>query len=161
MSQTPTKILLVEDNPADARLLLEMLAEVGSHASGIELVEVPRLAAAIQRLQDANFDLVLLDLSLPDSQGVATVDRVKDARPNVPIVVLTNQDDDNIAAEALRRGAQDHLVKDQIDRRMLMRAIRYPSSAKSPKPRSIDSWSDKRFSMISIGPSPRLWISSR
>ncbi len=102
-----------------------MVGELGSHASGIELVEVPRLAAAIKRLQDANFDLVLLDLSLPDSQGVATVARLKDARPNVPIVVLASQDDDNIATDALRRGAQDYLVKDQIDRRMLLRAIRH------------------------------------
>lgn len=125
MSQTPTRILLVEDNPADARLLLEILGENGSRPSGFELVEVARLAAAIQRLQDANFDLVLLDLSLPDSQGIATVVRVKDARPDVPIVVLTGYDDDNTATDALRRGAQDYLVKGQIDRRMLLRAIRY------------------------------------
>jgi len=125
MSHRPTKILLVEHNPADAKRLLEMLGEPGSQASDFKLVEVPQLAAAIKQVQESNFDLVLLDLSLPDSQGVATVDRVKDARPNLPIVVLTRQDDDNIATDALRRGAQDYLVKDQIDRRMLLRAIRY------------------------------------
>ncbi|MBI2181111.1 MAG: response regulator [Deltaproteobacteria bacterium] len=125
MSRRPTKILLVEDNPADAKLLQATFDEVGSHASEIELVEVPRLADAIRRLQEANFDLVLLGLSLPDSQGVATVARVKEVRPNLPIVVLTGHDDDNVAANALRRGAQDYLVKGQIDRRILLRAIRY------------------------------------
>ncbi|MBI1997886.1 MAG: response regulator [Deltaproteobacteria bacterium] len=125
MSRRPTKILLVEDNPADAKLLQATFDEVGSHASEIELVEVPRLADAIRRLQEANFDLVLLGLSLPDSQGVATVARVKEVRPNLPIVVLTGHDDDNVAANALRQGAQDYLVKGQIDRRILLRAIRY------------------------------------
>ncbi len=125
MSRRPTKILLVEDNPADAKLLQATFDEVGSHASEIELVEVPRLADAIRRLQEANFDLVLLGLSLPDSQGVATVARVKEVRPNLPIVVLTGHDDDNVAADALRQGAQDYLVKGQIDRRILLRAIRY------------------------------------
>jgi len=158
MSQWPTKILLVEDNPGDARLLREMLdlfnpttrapalaggsrsgfcpTEVVEGAAGLpaglhsqdsdfELAEAPRLAAAIKRLQESDFHIVLLDLSLPDSQGIATVARIKAARPNIPIVVLTGQDDDDVATEALRRGAQDYLVKGQIDRRMLLRAMRY------------------------------------
>ena len=95
------------------------------HDSDFELAEAPRLVAAIKRLQESYFDVVLLDLSLPDSQGIATVARVRETRPALPIVVLTGQDDDDLATEALRRGAQDYLVKGQFDRRMLMRAIRY------------------------------------
>lgn len=125
MSRRPTKILLVEDNPGDVVLLREMLDPFHSRDSDYELAEAPRLASAIKHLQESDFDVVLLDLSLPDSQGIATVARVKDAWPNVPIVVLTGYDDDNIATDALRRGAQDYLVKGQIDRRMLLRAMRY------------------------------------
>jgi DNA-binding response OmpR family regulator len=120
MNQTPTKILLIEDNPADARLLLEMLGEVGSRFA----LSWSKFRLRRPQTPSERFDIVLLDLSLPDSQGVATVARVKYARPNVPIVVLTDQDDDDVATEALRRGAQDYLVKGQIDRRMLLRAIR-------------------------------------
>ena len=100
-------------------------AGLHAHDSDFELSEAPRLAAAIKRLQGSDFDVVLLDLSLPDSQGIATVTRIKAARPNMPIVVLTGQDDDDLATEALRRGAQDYLVKGQIDGQMLLRAIRY------------------------------------
>ena len=117
--------MLVEDNPGDVVLLREMLDPFHSRDSDYELAEAPRLASAIKHLQESDFDVVLLDLSLPDSQGIATVARVKDAWPNVPIVVLTGYDDDNIATDALRRGAQDYLVKGQIDRRMLLRAMRY------------------------------------
>ena len=102
MSKRATKILLVEDNPGDASLLREMLDPFHSHDSDFELAEATRLASAIKHLQESDFDVVLLDLSLPDSQGIATVARVKDAWPNVPIVVLTGYDDDNIATDALR-----------------------------------------------------------
>jgi DNA-binding NarL/FixJ family response regulator len=125
MSKWLTKILLVEDNPGDAGLLREMFGQIHSRDSDFELAEAPRLAAAIKRLQESDFDVVLLDLSLPDSQGIATVARIKAARPNMAIVVLTGQDDDSVATEALRRGAQDYLVKGQIDRRMLLRTMRY------------------------------------
>ncbi|MDP2602342.1 MAG: GAF domain-containing protein [Deltaproteobacteria bacterium] len=125
MSKKPTKILLVEDNPGDANLLREMLNQFHFDDSDFELVEAPRLVAAIKRLQESHFDVVLLDLSLPDSQGMATVARVRETRPTLPIVVLTGEDDDELATEALRRGAQDYLVKGQFDRRMLMRGIRY------------------------------------
>jgi len=125
MSKKPTKILLVEDNPGDANLLREMLNQFHSHDLDFELAEAPRLVAAIKRLQESHFDVVLLDLSLPDSQGIATVARVRETRPTLPIIVLTGQDNDELATEALRRGAQDYLVKGQFDRRMLMRGIRY------------------------------------
>lgn len=125
MSKKPTRILLVEDNPGDANLLREMLRQFHSHDLDFELAEAPRLVAAINRLQESCFDVVLLDLSLPDSQGIATVARVRETRPTLPIVVLTGLDNDDLATEALRRGAQDYLVKGQFDRRMLMRRIRY------------------------------------
>jgi len=106
MSNKPTKILLVEDNPGDANLLREMLNPFHSDDLDFELAEAPRLVAAINRLQESCFDVVLLDLSLPDSQGIATVARVRETRPTLPIIVLTGQDNDELATEALRRGAR-------------------------------------------------------
>lgn len=123
MNSEPIKILLVEDNPADARLLREALAEVGEPSCQLEHVE--RLAAGLQSLRQAQFDAVLLDLSLPDGQGIETVVRVHEAAPALPIVVLTGLNDDEIAIQAVRTGAQDYLIKGQIDGPLLVRAIRY------------------------------------
>lgn len=117
------KILLVEDNPADADLLQELLAEVDEIQW--QVVHVERLKDALQCLSNSHFDVVLLDLSLPDQQGVATVAQTYQAVPDLPILVLTGLNDRVIALEALREGAQDYLVKGKIDSDLLVRAIRY------------------------------------
>ncbi|HEY9601513.1 MAG TPA: hybrid sensor histidine kinase/response regulator [Allocoleopsis sp.] len=117
------KILLVEDNPADADLLQELLADVDE--TQWQVVHVERLKDALQCLIDSQFDVVLLDLSLPDKQGVATVVQTYQAVPDLPILVLTGLNDRVIALEALREGAQDYLVKGKIDSDLLVRAIRY------------------------------------
>ena len=116
-------ILLVEDNPGDARLLREYIAEAETVPSA--LVHVTRLHDALQRLDAESFDVVLLDLSLPDSQGVETCVRVSNHAPGVPIVVLTGLDDETLAINAMQAGAQDYLVKGQIEGPLLMRAMRY------------------------------------
>jgi signal transduction histidine kinase len=123
MNAEPTKILLVEDNPGDARLLREALRDVRD--AQIELAHVGRLDEALGRLKEEQFKVILLDLSLPDSEGIETVVRVQGKAPAVPIVVLTGLDDDKTAVEAVRTGAQDYLVKGQIDGRLLVRAMRY------------------------------------
>ena len=122
--QTATiKILLVEDNPGDALLVRVLLEEAGADRFGV--TEVGRLGEAIERLVEEDFSVVLLDLSLPDSQGLDTVEQVRTAAPRAPIVVLSGLDDEETALQALQSGAQDYLVKGQGDGNLIARAIRY------------------------------------
>jgi len=116
------KTLLVEDNAADARLIREMLKELP--AGTLQLQQVGRLDLAIERLRQETFDVVLLDLGLPDAQGTEALALIQEASRSVPIVVLTGRDDERLASEALRAGAQDYLVKGRSDSQ-LIRAIRY------------------------------------
>jgi two-component system OmpR family sensor kinase len=121
---TTQPILLVEDNPGDALLLKAALRDF-NHTPPFELIHVDRLAAAIERTKQERFDAVLLDLSLPDAKGVETVVRMQREAETLPIIVLTGLDDDAAAVEAVRAGAQDYLVKGQIDGRLLVRALSY------------------------------------
>ena len=117
------KTLLVEDNPADARLIREMLKD--SPAGAFQLQHAARLDAALERLRREKFDVVLLDLGLPDSQGMNTLKLVQETHHGLPIAVLTGLDDQTFAVEALRAGAQDYLVKGRFDGDLLVRSIRY------------------------------------
>ncbi|CAA7616169.1 hybrid sensor histidine kinase/response regulator [Magnetospirillum sp. SS-4] len=121
----PIRILLLEDDPADARLVGQMLRRVKT--TPFEVVVVSRLSEAVARLEagSAAFDVVLADLGLPDSTGIATLDALTGAAPRLPVVVLTGNDDDAIALEALKRGAQDYLVKGIGDAFILSRVVRY------------------------------------
>jgi PAS domain S-box-containing protein len=116
-------ILLIEDNLAEARLLQEVLK--GTVLSRFHLVHVKRLGEAISHLQTDNFDVILLDLTLPDSYGLASLDSIIQYAPTLPIVVLTNTNDDELAVEAVRHGAQDYLVKRQMNQDILVRSLRY------------------------------------
>lgn len=117
------RILLVEDNPGDARLIEVLLADSGS--TGLELVHAAALGEGIERLSAGSFEVILLDLSLPDAHGLDTVRRMREAATGRPIVVLTGLNDESVAVEAVRAGAQDYLVKGQFESGVLMRAIRY------------------------------------
>ena len=120
----PLKILLIEDNPADASLISDMLAQ----ARGWEfaLTWVTSLTSGLERLRGGGIDLVLLDLGLPESTGLATVQRLfAEGIPVPTLVVLSGITDEEIAITALRSGAQDYLVKGQVDSVLLLRAIRY------------------------------------
>ena len=117
------KVLLIEDNTADARLVLELLKDAGG--SLYEVTDAGSLQVGIGQLKAANYDVVLLDLSLPDGFGVDTVARLLVEAPTAPIVVLTGLDDDRSAVDAVRSGAQDYLVKGKFDGPMLARALRY------------------------------------
>ena len=117
------KLLLVEDSSLDARLLRETLKDAPPGAFKLE--HATRLDAALERLSRESFDLVLLDLGLPDSQGPESVVRMHVACPALPIIVLTGLDDPQIALEAVRAGAQDYLVKGRFDAELLIRTIRY------------------------------------
>ena len=118
------KILLVEDSPADSRLLWEMLRESGIK-SRFSLDPAVTLKDALSQLSSRKFDLVLLDLMLPDSSGLDTFRAVHKAYPDVPVVLLTGLSDETLAARAVREGAQDYLVKGQVDAAMLVRSMRY------------------------------------
>ncbi len=117
------KILLVEDNFVDADLLQENLEEADNVQW--ELVHVETLREGLQKLTKEEFSIVLLDLSLPDEQGLATVRRTHAAVPETPIVVLTGLNDEEAALEAVREGAQDYLIKGEFHGSLLMRALRY------------------------------------
>jgi diguanylate cyclase (GGDEF)-like protein/PAS domain S-box-containing protein len=116
-------LLLVEDNPGDARLLREMFNEQGAHNT--ELIHVECVNEAEKYLEAGAVDIIVLDLGLPDAQGMDAVRRTHVAAPRVPLVVLTALDDEVVAAEALQEGAQDYLIKGEIDARGLLRSLRY------------------------------------
>lgn len=117
------KILLVEDNPGDARLVRELLKEVSNFP--YELLHAESIASAVEFLGQSPTDVVLLDFSLPDGQGMRLIQNIVDTDPNVPVVIFTGLDDETVGLDAVREGAQDYLVKGQIDGRLLIRTIRY------------------------------------
>jgi signal transduction histidine kinase len=117
------RVLIVEDNPADVNLMRDALPEAGPIRFHSE--SVARLSDAIALLATGGIDLVMTDLGLPDSQGLATLRELRQAAPNLAIIVLTGNDDQEMAVAAVREGAQDYLVKGQISGGMLVRAVRY------------------------------------
>jgi serine phosphatase RsbU (regulator of sigma subunit) len=119
----PIKVLLIEDNPMDVRLIGMMLRD--SAPALFRLEQVDRLEAGLQQLAAGRFDLVLVDLSLPDSHGLETFSRVHARAPNVPIIVLSGLADETVAVSAVHEGAQDYLVKGQVSGPLLVRAMRY------------------------------------
>ena len=123
MSSESIKVLLVEDNLGDARLLYEGLEEALPGQFGI--THVRRLSEAMEYLWEETCNVVLLDLGLPDSHGLDTLVVTRAQAPGVPIVVLTGFQDEALAVEALKGGAQDYLVKGQVDSKLLGRSMRY------------------------------------
>jgi len=121
---TKTRLLLIEDNPGDARLVREALLET-REGPGFELEWVDRLQSGLGWLDHEQVDLILLDLTLPDTQGLATLQRLRAQVPDIPIVVLTGNRDERTALQALKLGAQDYLTKGEIEGRSLTRSIRY------------------------------------
>jgi DNA-binding NarL/FixJ family response regulator len=119
----PLEIILIEDNPGDARLIREMVAD--ADPSAFNLVSADTLKAAQDMLSGHDTDVILLDLSLPDSRGLDTFNAVHESFPDIPVVVLTALDDEDIAIEALHKGAQDYLVKGRVDGQLLIRSVRY------------------------------------
>src|SRR4030042_4948385 len=123
MKNNPISILLVEDNPRDGALFKEMLGE--ATMVQCELTHCNMLSNALTLLSKGSFGIILLDLSLPDSKGLDTVVRTHAAVPNVPIVVMSGLGDEELAVRALQEGAQDYLVKGQVESNLLIRAMRY------------------------------------
>ncbi|MFA6562012.1 MAG: response regulator [Verrucomicrobiia bacterium] len=123
MSTKAYNILLVEDNAVDARVITEALTKAGEGAFVIQRAE--RLSEGLEKLRTQTIDLVLLDFMLPDSEGMATFTAVRKEAPNVPVVALTGVSDEAVAIEAVRQGAQDFLVKGQVQPKTLHRTLHY------------------------------------
>ena len=117
------KILLIEDNLAEARLLQEFIKLTKSQNFG--LVHVQRLQDGINQLNSQKYDVILLDLTLPDSQGLSSIPQLLQQNPSNPIIVLTNTNDEELGIEAVRQGAQDYLVKRHVNPDTLVRSVRY------------------------------------
>ena len=119
----PIKVLLIEDNPGDARLAEVLLEDIAP--GGFQITHVERIATALERLDETGFDVALLDLSLPDTKGLAGVECLQQKAKQLPIVVLSGLDDAAVSLEAVQKGAQDYLVKGQGSGEVVARAIRY------------------------------------
>ncbi len=117
------KILLIEDSPSDALLIQEELKDAGRES--FEIVRVELITQGLNRLLQETFDVVLLDLFLPDSQGLQSFVQVHTQSPDVPIVVLSGMNDESLALDTVKQGAQDYLVKGQVHGTVLWHAIRY------------------------------------
>jgi len=117
------RILLVEDNRLDVKLLMAMLAN--ARIEQFEFTVASQLWEALDYLESAQFDAILLDLNLPDSKDLDTVSEIHAARPDTPIVVLTGINDESVALKAMQMGAQDYLVKGHINSELLRRSIQY------------------------------------
>ncbi|MFC5471291.1 GGDEF domain-containing protein [Cohnella suwonensis] len=117
------KVLLIEDNPGDMRLIQEALADYDNAEFDVHCADL--LDTGIKLLEQSSFDVVLLDLSLPDSQGIDTITAVREYAKVVPIVVLTGLDDEKLALSAVQQGAQDYLIKGQVNSAAIMRSMRY------------------------------------
>jgi signal transduction histidine kinase len=121
-SDRPLAVLQIEDDAADALLVREMLADINRP---ITLTTVQRLSEGLRLLGEQYWDVVLLDLGLPDSQGIGGLTMLRTQAPDVPVVVLTGLNDESVGIGAVEHGAQDYLIKGQVDERILGRAISY------------------------------------
>ena len=124
MKDGPIRVLLVENESPRAAWVADLVAPK------YELAHARRISETEALLREGPFDVALLDLTLPDSQGLATYTRLKTLAPSMPVILLTGNDDETLALQAVREGAQDYLVKGQVDARMLVRVIRYAMERK-------------------------------
>jgi len=126
MYSSPIKVLLIDDEPAQAWLVAEHLRSMSEKSDKpIDLAHVESLNDGFKRLAEDNIDVLLLDLSLPDSIGLDTLTKARSKYPSMPIVVLTSLEDEQLGVRLVQGGAQDYLVKGQVDGLLLFRTIRY------------------------------------
>lgn len=134
------KVLLIEDNDADARFISEMFKEIKTKK--YELSHVKRLDEGLRLLDNNSFDVLLLDLSLPDSMGLDTFEKAHEHESELPIVILSGLDDEEVAVRAVREGAQDYLMKGEVSSRLLSRAISYAIERQNLERELIESRDD-------------------
>jgi len=123
MTHTIVSVLLIEDNPGDVLLIRELLA--GPEDLRFDIREAGKLSDGLDLLKKDLPQIILLDLHLPDSTGIGTLDAILQEHPRLPVIVLTGMSDYQLGIQAINRGAQDFLVKGDTDRRLLTKAIQY------------------------------------
>ncbi len=119
----PLNILIVEDDIGDRKLLHQLLLKTAPQISNVESAEC--LSEALEKLDADNYDVVFLDLGLPDSQGMKSVSTLSTKAPNVPIIVLSGLDDAQMGVTAVQKGVEDYLVKGHVESDMLARTVWY------------------------------------
>jgi diguanylate cyclase (GGDEF)-like protein/PAS domain S-box-containing protein len=147
------RVLLVEDSPDHAALICAKLKRATRLRT--EITHVGRLSSALECIADGGFDVVLLDFSLPDSFGIDTFRRAHEAAPRLPIIVLTSLDDNELAVQAVREGAQDYLIKREADTRLLVRSILYAIERQTTEDALRDS--EERYALAVRGANDGLW----
>ncbi len=146
----PINILVIEDDSGDARLIKEMLSDVRGRNINLQMAD--RLSKSAEHLSEGNFDIILLDLSLPDSRGLETFVAVYDRAQTVPIIILSGQDDETVAIKAVQAGAQDYLVKGQVDGVLLVRSINYAIERKKMEDKLKNKMNElKKFNKVAVG----------
>jgi Flp pilus assembly CpaE family ATPase len=140
------RVLLIENNPADAGLVRSMLSE--SHGAEFRVEWAKALAPGMILLGRGEIDMVLLDLSLPDSQGLESLTAIRHAAPSIPVVVLTSLDDQDFAHEAVRCGAQDYLIKGELTGGMLARTLSYAMLRQRDQARALRAESQAALNKI-------------
>lgn len=115
--------LILEDDPEDMMILEKLIK--GIKLRNIRYTTVTKLAQAVDALKKGGFDLVISDLTVPDSRGLQTFHALREASPRTPIILLTGMDDETMAVQAMQEGAQDYLIKGEITSNLLQRAARY------------------------------------
>ena len=146
-------ILLIEDTPEDAVLMAALLQKPRGATFRLETVE--SLAHGLERLSRGGIDAIILDLNLPDSRGLETFERVQELDPTIPILILTALQDEAIADQAIRMGAQDYLVKGHVDSSLLVRAIRY--SIERKRSENALRMSEERFELMARATNDAVW----
>jgi len=139
-------VLLVEDNPGDVRLIEEIIKAIQNYNIKLKIAE--DLVSGFNLLKKYSFDIILLDLTLPDSNGLNTVLSMLESAPNIPLIILTGFDDQDLAIEAVKAGAEDYLVKGHVDSHILKRVINYGIERYRIKKDLKDSESQLREALI-------------
>src|SRR3954470_2054773 len=154
MNDSSIHVLLVEDNPTDALIVREELA----HAPDVRfaMMHVSTARAAVAKLKESRCDVVLLDLGLPDSDGLQAFETLHRIAPKVPILILSGRADEDLAIRAVHAGAEDYLVKGRADESGLARAIRYAIERSRAKAALQES--DARFHQVVENIHEALWM---